>query len=164
MVTWRSKKYFVVARSSVEAKFQAMAHRLWIKIIFSNLRISWEGFTKLYRDNKLGFGIAYNPVQCNWIKHVKVNLHFTKEKPDGGLIYTPYIFSKRQLTNILPKGPAAQPFHSITNKLRVKTFYSPTWGECWRMHAVAWLYSLYTLGFNLGLFLFLYGWLGIYFL
>lgn len=65
MVTWRSKKYFVVARSSVEAKFQAMALRLWIKIIFSNLRISWEGFTKLYRDNKLGFGIAYNPVQCN---------------------------------------------------------------------------------------------------
>ncbi|KAG8471344.1 hypothetical protein CXB51_036384 [Gossypium anomalum] len=51
LVTWRSKKQNVVARSSVEAKFRAMALRvcelLWLKIILEDLKIKWEGPMKL---------------------------------------------------------------------------------------------------------------------
>ncbi|KAL6343069.1 hypothetical protein AAG906_017881 [Vitis piasezkii] len=43
LVTWRSNKQFVAARSSAKAKFKAMAHRicelLWIKIVLHDLRI-----------------------------------------------------------------------------------------------------------------------------
>ena len=43
LVIWGSKKPFVVIRSSIEAKFRAMAHGicepLWIKIILSDLGI-----------------------------------------------------------------------------------------------------------------------------
>lgn len=31
--------------------------------------------------------------------------------------------------DILTKGLAAKPFQSITNKLRIKNIYLPTWGE-----------------------------------
>lgn len=40
LVTWRSEKKNVVARSSAEAEFQAMAQgicELWLKIIFEDL-------------------------------------------------------------------------------------------------------------------------------
>ena len=43
LVTWRSKKQNVVARSSAEAKFRAMAQGvcelLWMKIILDDLRV-----------------------------------------------------------------------------------------------------------------------------
>lgn len=42
-ITWRSKKQNMVARSSVDAKFRAMAHGvcefLWLKIILDDLKI-----------------------------------------------------------------------------------------------------------------------------
>ena len=44
LVTWRSKKQIVLARSSVEAKFKAMAHgtyeRLRLKLFLMILKLS----------------------------------------------------------------------------------------------------------------------------
>ena len=46
LVTWRSKKQNVVARSSVELEFRAIAQGLcevlWLKIILDDLRIKWD--------------------------------------------------------------------------------------------------------------------------
>ena len=43
MITWRSKKHNVVARSSVESEFRAIAQGLcellWLNIILDDLRI-----------------------------------------------------------------------------------------------------------------------------
>nr|KYP52584.1 hypothetical protein KK1_025538 [Cajanus cajan] len=65
LVTWRSKKQGVVARSSAEAEFRAMAQGicelLWLKIILEDLRIKSEGPMKLYCDNKSAISIAHNP-------------------------------------------------------------------------------------------------------
>ncbi|RVX08107.1 Retrovirus-related Pol polyprotein from transposon RE1 [Vitis vinifera] len=56
LVTWRSKKQNVVARSSAESEFRAIAQGLcellWLKIILDDLRIKWDGPMKLYCDNK----------------------------------------------------------------------------------------------------------------
>ena len=45
LVTWRSKKQTMVARSSVKSEFRAMAHDvcelLWLKIIFDDLKVTW---------------------------------------------------------------------------------------------------------------------------
>ena len=45
-MTLRSKKQNVVARSSVEAEFRAMAlgvcELLWLKIILEDLKVKWE--------------------------------------------------------------------------------------------------------------------------
>ncbi|KAK5845013.1 hypothetical protein PVK06_001165 [Gossypium arboreum] len=67
LVTWRSKKQNVVARSIAEVEFRAMAlgvcELLWLKIILEDLKIKWEGPMKLYCDNKSAINIAHNPVQ-----------------------------------------------------------------------------------------------------
>ncbi|BAT87101.1 hypothetical protein VIGAN_05044300 [Vigna angularis var. angularis] len=45
LVSWKSKKQNVVARSSAEAEFRAMAQGiceiLWLKIILDDLKIRW---------------------------------------------------------------------------------------------------------------------------
>ena len=67
LVTWRSKKQGVVARSSAEAEFRAMAQGicegLWIHRILKELKMTVELPLKLYCDNKATISIAHNPIQ-----------------------------------------------------------------------------------------------------
>ena len=74
LVTWRSKKQNVIARSSAEAKFrviaQVLCELLWLKIILDDLRIKWDGPMKLYCDNKSAINIAHNPIQHNRTKQI----------------------------------------------------------------------------------------------
>jgi len=107
LVTWRSKKQFVIARSIVEVKFRDMAHEiceLWLKIILDDLRIKRIGPMKLYCDNNSAINIADNLVQHHRTKHIEINMHFIKEKLNSRQISTPYVPSCDQLVNVLTKG------------------------------------------------------------
>jgi hypothetical protein len=67
LVTWRSKKQNVVARSTAEAEFRAMAHGvcevLWLKILLVELGLFQQKPLLLYCDNKVALDIAHNLVQ-----------------------------------------------------------------------------------------------------
>ena len=67
LITWKSKKQNVVAQSSAEVEFRAMAQGvcelLWLKIVLENLKIKWDGTMRLYCDNKSAISIAHNPTQ-----------------------------------------------------------------------------------------------------
>ncbi|GAA0173856.1 transmembrane signal receptor [Lithospermum erythrorhizon] len=56
LITRRSKKQNVVARSSAEAEFRAMAHgvceAVWIKRLYGELNIQYNGPIQLYCDNQ----------------------------------------------------------------------------------------------------------------
>lgn len=129
LVTWRSKKQNVVARSSAEAEFRAMAQGicelLWLKIILEDLKIQWDGPMGLYCDNKSAISIAHNPVQHDRTKHIEVDRHFIKEKLDSGLICTPYVSTDNQLADILTKGLSSTAFQTIVSKLGMENTYSP---------------------------------------
>ncbi|RVW77225.1 Copia protein [Vitis vinifera] len=123
-----SKKQKIVARSSAEAKFRAMAQGiyelLWLKIILEDLKIKWKMPMRLYCNNKSAINIAHNLVQHDRTKHVEVDKHFTKEKLDNSLICTPYVSIRDQLADVLTKGLASTPFQEIIIKLRMDNIYS----------------------------------------
>ena len=129
LVTWRSKKQNIVARSSEKAEFHAMAQiyeLLWLKIILEDLKIKWETPMRLYCDNKsAAINIAHNLIQHDRTKHVEVDKHFIKEKLDSGLIYTPYVSTRGQLVDILTKRSASAQFQEIIIKLGMNDIYSP---------------------------------------
>ena len=66
LVTWRSKKQNVVARSSVEVGFRSIAHGicevLWIKRVLEELKITIHPLAMMYCDNKATISISHNPV------------------------------------------------------------------------------------------------------
>ncbi|XP_020584559.1 uncharacterized protein LOC110027457 [Phalaenopsis equestris] len=107
LVTWRSKKQNVVARSSAESEFRAIAQGLcellWLRIILDDLRIPWEGPMKLYCDNKFVINIAHNLIQHDRTKHIEIDRHFIKEKLEEGLVCMSYVPSERQLADVLTK-------------------------------------------------------------
>ena len=121
LVTWRSKKQNVVARSSAEAEFRAMAQGvcelLWMKIIVDDLKIKYEAPMGLVCDNKFAINIAHNPVQHDRTKHIEIDRRFIKEKLDSGLIATEYIPSKLQLADMFTKGLPTEQLQDLTCKL-----------------------------------------------
>ncbi|CAJ2646885.1 unnamed protein product [Trifolium pratense] len=103
LVTWRSKKQGVVARSSAEAGFRAMAQGicegLWIHRVLEELKMKIELPLKLYSDSKAAISIAHNPVQHDRTKHIEIDRHFIKEKLDAGIICLPFVTSSVRAHN-----------------------------------------------------------------
>ncbi|TYK14200.1 putative mitochondrial protein [Cucumis melo var. makuwa] len=108
IITWRSKKQGVVARSSAKAKYRAMSLRIyeeiWLQKVLSNLCQDYEMPMKLFYDNKTVISIASNPIQHDRTKHVEIDRHFIKERLENGSICIPYIPSSQQIVDIPTKG------------------------------------------------------------
>ncbi|RDY00757.1 Copia protein, partial [Mucuna pruriens] len=108
LVIWRSKKQNMVARSSVEAEFQTMAHdickELWMKIILDDLKVKYEGPMNLLCDNNSAISISHNPIQQHRTKNIEIDRHFIKEKLDSGLIVTTHVLTGLQVADIFKFG------------------------------------------------------------
>ncbi|KAA0046033.1 cysteine-rich RLK RECEPTOR-like protein kinase [Cucumis melo var. makuwa] len=130
LVTWRSKKQSVVARSSAEAEYRAMSlgicEEIWLQKVLSDLHQECETPLKLFCDNKAAISIANNPVQHDKTKHVEIDRHFIKERLDSGSICIPYIPSSQQIADVLTKGLLRPHFDLCVSKLGLIDIYLPT--------------------------------------
>jgi hypothetical protein len=107
LVTWRSKKQSVVARSSAEAEYRAMAATtsevIWLKQLVKDLGIDCNYPILMFCDNQAARHIANNPVFHERIKHIKIDCYYIHEKIQSKEIETPYIPSQNQLADIFTK-------------------------------------------------------------
>ncbi|KAM2246579.1 hypothetical protein COP2_007815 [Malus domestica] len=137
LVTWRSKKQKVVARSSAEAEFRGMSHGvcelLWLKKLLRNLGFNPKGALKLHCDNKAAIEIARNPVQHDRTKHVEIDRHFIKEKLDAEIIIFPFVRSKYQLADALTKAVSNSVFSNSLDMLGVRDIFASTSGGVLRV-------------------------------
>ncbi|XP_057749111.1 retrovirus-related Pol polyprotein from transposon RE1 isoform X1 [Arachis stenosperma] len=129
LVSWRSKKQSVVARSSAEAEFRAVAHgiceALWVEKILQELKVSISPPMRLYCDNKSAISISHNPVLHDRTKHVEVDKHFIREKIERGQICISYVPTTEQLADVLTKGLPKKTFDSIISKLSMNDIFKP---------------------------------------
>nr|CAN67123.1 hypothetical protein VITISV_040164 [Vitis vinifera] len=84
LISWKNKKQDIVARSSAEVEYQAMAlatcELIWLKHFLRELRFGKDEQMKLICDNQAALHIASNPVFHERTKHIEVGCHFIKEK------------------------------------------------------------------------------------
>lgn len=130
LVTWRSKKQNVVARSSAEAEYRAMAlgvsELLWTRSLLGELGFLPTGPMKLFCDNKAAICIAHDPVQHDRTKHIEIDRHFIKEKISGGILCIPYVKTGDQLADVLTKSLSSRDFVPIIDKLGMRNIFAPT--------------------------------------
>ncbi|CAD6223427.1 unnamed protein product [Miscanthus lutarioriparius] len=112
LVSWRSKKQVVVARSTAEAEYRAMAlslcEMLWLKGLLKELRLLKNETMMLHCDNVVVINIANNLVQLDRTKHVEIDRFFIKEKLDNGVLRLKYVKSHSQIVHCFTKslGPS----------------------------------------------------------
>jgi hypothetical protein len=130
LVTWRSKKQKVVARSSAEAEFRGMAKGLceliWLRSLLTEVGFPPDSAMNLFCDNKAAIDISHNPIQHDRTKHVEVDRHFIKQNLEERIIQFPFVKSEDQLADILTKAISSRNFYHSLNKLGVRDIYSPT--------------------------------------
>jgi hypothetical protein len=129
LVTWKSKKQNVVARSSAEAEYRAMASSAseltWIKQILSDFGIQVQIPMKMFCDNQSARHITSNPVFHERTKHIEVDCHFIRENIQAKEIETPFVRSGDQLADVFTKGLDPNPFKENIDKLGLIDIYTP---------------------------------------
>ena len=128
LVTWRSKKQTVVARSSAEAEFRAIAQGMceviWLERLMQDLQITVCSPTKLYSDSKSAISIVNNPVQHDRMKHVRIDRSFIKNEIEGRGIDLCYISTHAQEADILTKSLPKPTHERLLSKLGMQNIYS----------------------------------------
>jgi hypothetical protein len=130
LVSWRSKKQAVVARSTAEAEYRAMAlslcEMLWLKGLLKELRVLRNETMMLHCDNVAAINIANNPVQFDRTKHVEIDRFFIKEKLDSGVLRLEYVKSRSQLADCFTKGLGPSENELSCNKMGMIDIFSPS--------------------------------------
>ena len=129
LVTWRSKKQSVVARSSAEAEYRALAQGIcegiWIKRVLSELGQTSSSPILMMCDNQATISIAKNPMHHDMTKHVEIDKHFIIEKMTSETVKLNYVPTKHQTADILTKALPRPNFEDFTCKLGLYDIYSP---------------------------------------
>ncbi|XP_070057900.1 uncharacterized protein [Nicotiana tomentosiformis] len=97
LVSWKSKKQNVVARSSAEAEYREMplatCELVWTKQLLKELKFGEISRMELVCDNQAALHIASNPVFHERTKHIEIDCHFVREKILSGEIATKFVRS-----------------------------------------------------------------------
>jgi hypothetical protein len=107
-ISWSSRKQTSVSRSSTEAEYRAMADTasevLWLRHLLTDLQVTLASAPTLHCDNVSALALASNPIHNSKVKHVEVDIHFTREKVARGELALQFVPSLQQLADILTKG------------------------------------------------------------
>ena len=107
LVSWRSKKQDVVSRSSIKAKYRALADTtyelVWFRWLLADMDAPQPTATPLYCDNRSAIYIAHNDVFHERTKHIEINYHITCQHLKKGNLKLFSISSADQLADIFTK-------------------------------------------------------------
>jgi hypothetical protein len=82
LISWRSKKQIVIARSSTEVEYRALvdttAELLWLQWLLQDMGVSFSSTTPVYCDNMSAIQIAHNGVFHERTKHIEIDCHLVR--------------------------------------------------------------------------------------
>lgn len=87
-ISWSSLKQRSVSHSSIEAEYSAVAHTTsevcWLLSLLQEMQVSSTVTPTIYCDNLGTTYVCANPKLHSKMKHVRVDLHFVRDKVSNG--------------------------------------------------------------------------------
>ena len=106
-ISWLSLKQKVVALSTCEAEYMAVAiavcQAVWLRRLLDELTGVEAHPPALMVDNQPAIALAKNLVLHDRSKHIDVKFHFLRDCVDGGQIVIEFVKTGRQLADVLTK-------------------------------------------------------------
>lgn len=107
LISWKSKKQSVIARSTAEAEYRAMASAtaevVWLQWLLFDMGVSLHSSMPLYCDNSSTIQIANNSVFHEQTKHIEIDCHFVCQHLQPGTIFLPCVRLSLQLAIFFTK-------------------------------------------------------------
>uniref|UniRef100_A0A2N9FLQ8 Reverse transcriptase Ty1/copia-type domain-containing protein n=1 Tax=Fagus sylvatica TaxID=28930 RepID=A0A2N9FLQ8_FAGSY len=123
LISWRSKKQSVVARSSTEAEYRALADTtaelLWLRWLLQDLGIDCSTAVPIHCDNRSAIQIAHNDVFHERTKHIEIDCHFVRHHLLQDTLQLRSMSSQDQLADIFTKPMPPGRFRDLISKLKL---------------------------------------------
>uniref|UniRef100_A0A2N9IYY0 Integrase catalytic domain-containing protein n=1 Tax=Fagus sylvatica TaxID=28930 RepID=A0A2N9IYY0_FAGSY len=127
LISWRSKKQSVVARSSTEAEYRALADTtaelLWLRWLLQDLGIDCSTAVPIHCDNRSAIQIAHNDVFHERTKHIEIDCHFVRHHLLQGTLQLHSVSSQDQLADIFTKPMPPGRFRDLISKLKLVSLH-----------------------------------------
>ena len=122
-ISWKSSKQRIVARSSTEAEYKALADGtaevIWLQYLLRDLQILSTSAPTLWCDNLDTTYLFANHIFHARTKHVEVDYHFVRDRVANKEIQIRFIPSHDQLADVFTKPLPTAPFTAFWFKLQV---------------------------------------------
>ena len=123
LISWKSKKQGVVACSTAEGEYRAMAKTCceltWLIALLHDLAMKPPLPVHFVCDNQAALHIVRNPVFHERTKHIEVDCHHVRDKFKTGQVQPYYITSNNQLADLFTKVVSASQYVHFLTKLGV---------------------------------------------
>lgn len=120
-VVWRSKRQEIVAASTTEAEYIALAEAakeaVWIRHLLRDLGVKQDLPIDIYEDNRAALLLAKNPINHGRTKHIDVRYHLVRERIDMGDIALHPVSTEDQTADLLTKALGTVKHHKHADAL-----------------------------------------------
>ncbi|CAM8943540.1 unnamed protein product [Rhodiola kirilowii] len=126
VLSWKTKKQTVVARSSAESEYRALAsvcsEVIWLIRLLADMKVDVVTPVSIHCDNQAALHIARNPVFHERTKHVEIDCHFVRHHVNSGLIHPLFIRTHDQPADLFTKPMPSDRLTMLCSKLGVSNF------------------------------------------